>query len=87
MTNEDLKRFYETNNKENKDLGFVRYDENGEIPGGGGSSTVSVEVGTTTTSSAGKVLVSTNTAGTMAWSTNIFSDISTIRYFGNFNYT
>lgn len=51
MTNEDLKRFYETYQNESKPEGFVRYDENGEIPGGGGGggSTISVTIGSTTT--------------------------------------
>ena len=33
MTNEDLKRFYTTNQKEKKKCGFVRYDDNGNLPG------------------------------------------------------
>lgn len=34
MTNDDLKRFYESNINSDKPYGFVRYDGNGELPGG-----------------------------------------------------
>ena len=37
MKNGDLKRFYPVNPNEDTRNSFVRYDENGDLPGGGGS--------------------------------------------------
>lgn len=40
MKNGDLKRFYPVNPNEDTRNGFVRYDENGDLPGGGAAGTV-----------------------------------------------
>lgn len=37
MTNDDLKRFYPVNGNQDRPNGFARYDENGNLPGGGGN--------------------------------------------------
>lgn len=43
MTNDDLKRFYPQNSVPEKRNDFVRYDENGQIPGAGGGGSAEVK--------------------------------------------